>query len=245
MKEDGHLRRKTTIDFGTLLGKQMDKNKKTVLDYNVSGKDLIGALWGVLGFFSVLVIFSSSFSGVAFKSVTVNKVPDKVSQNVIAPGPSGALTSWASMEFQITNSTPSWDNNFIVNSIEVAYFNVTNYYNYVDVFPPSVSLYANVSGVPGGEVLKKVGPYDFSNGTTSNGIQYETFLAEVEMVNYAMTNAGTGPNTYTNITVEYKVMGNGNIYIEYWISYNNNLGAEVNNWMNITNTHEVYTKSGD
>jgi len=99
--------------------------------------------------------------------------------------------------------------------------------------------------VPGGKVLKEVDPYDFSNGTTSNGIQYETFLAEVEMVNYAMTNAGTFPNKYTNITVEYKVMGNENIYIEYWISYNNNPGAEVNNWMNITNTHEVYTKSGD
>ncbi len=245
MKEEGYPKRKTSIEYGTLLGKQIDKNKKTVLDFNVSGKDLIGALWGVLGLFGVLVIFSSSFGDVAFKSVTVNKVPNTVFQNVIPPGPGGALTSWASMEFKITNSTPSWENNVTVDSVEVAYFNVTNYYDYVDVYQPSVSLYANVSGVPGGKVLKEVGPYGFSNGTTSNGIQYETFYADIEMVNYAWTVAGTYPNTYTNILVEYKVMGNGNIYIEYWISYNNNPGAEVNNWMNITNTQKVYTASGD
>jgi len=134
MKEDGHLIRKNSIGYRTLLGKQIDKNKKTVLDFNVSGKDLIGAFWGLLGLFGVLVIFSSSFGGVAFKSFTINKMPNTVSQNLIAHGPGGALTSWASMEFQITNSTPSWDNKFIVDSIEVAYFNVTNYYDYVDVY---------------------------------------------------------------------------------------------------------------
>jgi len=247
MKEEGYPKRKTSIEYGTLLGKQIDKNKKTVLDFNVSGKDLIGALLGVLGFFGVLVIFSSSFGGVAFKSVTVNKVPNTVFPNLIAPGPGGGVaSSWASMEFQITNSTPWWEFWYIVNSVEVAYFNVTSYWNgYQLVYQPSVSLYASVSGWPGGEVLNKNGPYNFVNGTTNNGTQYEIFSADVEMVNYAIVGSEIQDNTYTNILVDYLVMGNGNIYIKYWISYNNVLSAEAAAWIYITNLLKQYESSGD
>lgn len=162
-------------------------------------------------------------------------------------GGGGPSVSWASMEFNIINKTPWYSFWYIVDSDEISYFNVTNYYWGATIAsPPSVSLTAYVLWFPGGTVLNKNGPYSFVNGTNSNGIQYEIFSADVEMVNYAIIYGENGPvnNMYTNILVNYEVMGNGNIYIKYWVSYNNVVNSEVAAWMAITNLAKEFAQSG-
>lgn len=151
------------------------------------------------------------------------------------------------MEFNIQNNTPCYSFWYIVHSDEVSYFNVTNwYYGSTIATSPTVSLVAYVSGSPGGTVLNKNGPCSFINGTNSNGVQYEIFSADVEMVNYAIIFGGNGPvnNMYTNVLVDYEVMGNGNIYIKYWVSYNNVINSEVASWMAITNLAKEFSQSG-
>ncbi|KAA8922408.1 hypothetical protein [Thermoplasma sp.] len=151
------------------------------------------------------------------------------------------------MEFNIVNKTPWYGFWYIVDSDEISYFNVTNYYwDATIASPPSVSLTAYVLRFPGGTVLNKNGPYSFVNGTNSDGIQYEIFSSDVEMVNYAIITGENGPvnNMYTNILVDYMVMGNGNIYIKYWVSYNNVINSEVAAWMAITNLAKEFAQSG-
>ena len=218
------------------------------LDREVTFRDIILGVVGVLSFFGVLSMILN-MSGQSLITGIMASQGNTNAPGVITPPPDGGgcEISTASMEFTITNNTPWWSFWYIVHSTETAYFNVTNFYLGTDITSsPSVTLYAAVGGSVGGQVLNKNGPYGFTSGVNSNGVQYEIFSADVEMVNYAIVYGSNGllNNMYTNILVDYEVMGNGSILIKYFVSYNNTLTSEQAAFMTITNLLKSFSASG-
>lgn len=214
--------------------------------------DFSRAFLGMLSFAGVLSMFFLAMVGMSYNMNRENIVYSASPSMISDPGGGGGgggscAISSASMGFEITNITP-WDSFFyLVNSREVAYFNVTDHFTCkAEVCTPQISFYAKVSGSIGGQVLNKNGPYSFANGTTSNGIQFTIFSADVEMVNWAIVYGAKGlhNNMYTNILVDYKVMGNGDIYIKYWVSYNSVLDSDVAGWMALGNLAKIFSQSG-
>ncbi|QRF75737.1 hypothetical protein Thermo_01243 [Thermoplasmatales archaeon] len=100
-----------------------------------------------------------------------------------------------------------------MNSNEVANFNSSTNWMGTQVSCPSASRVVNTSGNPPGQVMSRNGPYEFTSGTNSNGVQYVTYSGDVPMADTALTVDGPATITNTNILVDYEVMGNGNIWI--------------------------------
>ena len=216
------------------------------LNREISSRDVILGLIGTLSFFGVVSVMLS-VTGSSPVAGSLTQQGSGGSPNVIThPGNGGGpCASSASMEFTITNNTNWYCFYYIVHSTETAYFNVTNLYANPDIVAsPAVSIYANVGGVPGGQVLNKNGPYDFVTGTNSNGVQYEIFSGDVEMVNSAIVYNQVMNNMYTNILVNYEIMGNGSILIKYYVDYNNTLSAEQAAFMTITDLLKSFSASG-
>lgn len=222
------------------------KLEDSPLNREVTSRDVILGLVSTLSFFGVLSMVLS-VTGSSLVVGTLIQQGNGNSPNVITHpgGGGGPCASSASMEFTITNNTPWYCFFYVVHSTETAYFNVTNLYVNPDIVAsPGVSIYANVGGFPGGQVLNTNGPYHFVNGTNSNGVQYEIFSGDVEMVNQAIVYNQIMNNMYTNILVDYEIMGNGSILIKYYVDYNNTLSAEQAAFITITDLLKSYSASG-
>jgi len=150
------------------------------------------------------------------------------------------LTSRASQELEIHNSTPWREFWYVVNSNEVTYFNSSTYWTGNKVLCPSVSRVVNTSGNSPGQVVSGNSPYEFKSGTYSNGVQYVTYSGDVPMADTALTVDGPATITNTNILVDCEAMGNGNILIKYWVDNT----AITNGWTGIEDIASVFSEPG-
>ena len=204
------------------------------LDKNVYGKDIIAAAVGVFAFFGALSVLLEATGGVAHSSGYSNNIL------TTSGGGGGVAYSWASQEFEIQNNTPWWEFWYSVHSNEVAYFNASAYWTSTQVESPSVTMVANAFGNPPGQVVSRNGPYEFTSGTNSNGVQYVIYSSDVQMADTANTAEGPVTSTNTNILVDYEIMGNGNILIKYWVDNT----AITNGWTGLEDLATVFAQSG-
>ena len=155
-------------------------------------------------------------------------------------GGGGPAYSWASQEFEIQNNTPWYEFWYVVRSNEVAYFNASTYWTGTQTESPSVTMVANAFGNPPGQVVSRNGPYEFTSGINSNGVQYVIYSGDVQMADTALAGGSPVTSSNTNILVDYEVMGNGNILIKYWVDNT----AITNGWTGLQDLAKVFSQSG-